>query len=132
MPLNPSDRNCWETCSSCRRCSNKGLHAKCSSCSGRHDPDGRFDSYDIDDKCRCREGIFQFRTSKGHFVQVKLNRNPFGGEVKFEGNTPEEQEWNRYVREQRERLDNENWDPVVYDDGTSTTDWYRKKKDKGS
>lgn len=120
---NPSDLPCWDTCLSCFRCENKGQYAQCNRCSGRHDPEGHRDPYHIDDRCRCREGILQYRLKNGHMIQRKFYSDPFAGKVVTDAESQDEQEWNRFVDEQREKLDDPNFDPIQFDDGSSTRDF---------
>lgn len=125
---NPSEKSCWDMCSSCFRCSDKGKYAKCNSCSGRHDPDMKRDPYYIDDRCRCTEGILQYRLQNGQMIVRKFHSSPFAGQVVTDAETEDEQEWTRYIQEQREKLNDPTWDPVQFDDGTSTFDWMRDNR----
>lgn len=125
---NPSTKNCWELCTSCFRCQNKGLHDKCKSCSGRHDPEVKKDPYHSRDACRCREGILCYRLQNGRFIQRKFESNPFKGQVMTDTESQDEREWSQYVNEMRERYDNEKWDGVLFDDGTSTYDWTKNSR----
>jgi hypothetical protein len=121
--INPSDLSCFDLCQSCFRCENKGTFAKCQHCSGRHDPELRRDPYDIDDICRCSEGILQYRTQRGIMIQRRFLSNPYGGKVKTDAVSTDEDDWNSYINEKREALGNEDWDPVRFTDGTSTHNW---------
>jgi len=49
--------------------------------------------------------------------------NPFQGKFKTDGETSDERDWNQYINENREKYDDEHWDPVRFGDGTSTYDW---------
>ncbi len=120
---NPSTLPCWSTCSSCFRCEDKGKYAKCNRCSGRHDTDAQRDPYDIDDRCRCKEGILQYRLQTGQMIQRRFYSDPFAGKVVTDSVDQDEIEWNQYVDEQRERMDDPNFDPIQFDDGTSTKDF---------
>lgn len=126
--MNPSDRSCWQMCTACMRCAWKGSMAKCNTCSGRHDPLQRRDPTDIDDYCRCREGILQFRLQTGKMIQRRYKSDPYGGKVRTDAETKDEQEWNQYIKESREKLDDERWDPVRLTDGTSTHDWMKRQR----
>lgn len=123
--MNPSERWCFRPCGACTRCARKGDFAKCSSCAGRHDPRGRWDPYDIDDKCRCTEGILQIRLQSGRMIQTKYKADPFAGKVVLEARNQDEEDWKSYLHDQREIYDDEDWDPVQFTDGTSTTNWMR-------
>lgn len=120
---NPSTLPCFSTCASCFRCENKGQYDKCNRCSGRHDPEGQRDPYHIDDRCRCSEGILQYRLKNGHMIMRHFHSDPFAGKVVTDAESQDEKEWNAYVDEQREKYNNPDWDPVTFDDGTSTRDF---------
>lgn len=126
---NPSDKHCWSMCSSCYRCSQKGCMSACASCSGRHDPNDR--RYpDPDDYCRCAEGILQYKTQNGKLIVKKFYQNPFGGTVKTESASQDETDWQAYLKASREKLDDPNWDPITFYDGTSVDKWF-KAHDEG-
>lgn len=118
--MNPSELNCFLSCASCTRCSEKGRYAKCQHCSGRHDPSLRKDPYDIDDVCRCNEGILQWRVNsgkeKGMLVQRRLKSDPFGGQVKTDAVSQDERDWNAYLKEKREIMNDPNWDPIIVEE----------------
>lgn len=126
--MNPSDRWCWRTCGSCYRCGDKGTRALCTSCSGRHDPQFRRDPYDIDDQCRCTEGILQIRVKSGRLIRRRFATNPFAGSVKVDQETKDERDWGTWIREKREQLDDPTFDPVTFADGSSTFDWMQKAR----
>lgn len=126
--INPTDRTCFIACVSCNRCAQKGSRALCSSCSGRFDPKLKRDPYDIDDRCRCREGVLQYRTKVGRLVVTKLPNNPFKQTMKFDSITQDEKEWEQYVDEERERLNDPGFDPVRFNNGQSTLDWTRRAR----
>lgn len=121
---NPSEKSCWVACVSCHRCADKGRWSSCASCSGRHDPQLRFYP-DPDDVCSCSQGILRWRTQKGKRIVVPFKDNPFAGKVQSERNTMDESDWQSYLKQGKERY-GENWDPVIFEDGTSTDAWFRK------
>jgi hypothetical protein len=112
---NPSHKYCWETCKACFRCANKGCKASCNSCSGRHDPFGHVDA-DIDDYCDCKNGVLRWRTQKGQLVVSRYKKDPFQGKVTMEKETQDQRDWDQYLRDMREKLDNPTWDPVSIED----------------
>ena len=120
--LDPTLKHCWQNCTSCGRCKNKGSRAACNSCSGRVDPEGKKVPC-VDDYCRCAEGILQWVTTEGKLLQVRLKSNPYAGTVKYEKQDEDEADWESYVHDMREKYDNPNWDPVQFTDGSSTLDW---------
>lgn len=126
--INPSHKDCFKICHSCWRCSDKGRYARCNSCSGRHDPALRLDPYDIDDRCRCPEGILQFRVKTGQLIKKNFVSNPFAGKVITDAETTDEKEWNQFIQERREQLGIPDWDPVRFDDGESTYDWTQRQR----
>lgn len=113
----PQDMPCWETCTSCNRCANKGLYAACDMCSGRCDPRLVQENRDIDDRCRCPESILQYRTKKGVLVKLPLQNNPFAGTVTTEPDNPDKRDWQRFLQEERERRDDPYYTPLFTDDG---------------
>ena len=124
---NPSEKNCFNPCSACHRCSDKGKWESCASCSGRRDPARRIYP-DPDDTCACKEGVLRWKTQKGQLIVTRYPGDPFGGKVQTEKATSDEEQYNQYVKEQRERLDDEHWDPVQFSDGSSTNAWMDKYK----
>lgn len=108
----PADLPCFKACTACYRCSDKGKYAKCSGCSGRHDPKLRRDPYDDRDQCRCSEGILQIRMKNGKLAQYKYPHNPFAGNIQSESRTKDEEEYDDYVNMMREKLDDPYYDPV--------------------
>lgn len=108
----PVDLPCFSACTACFRCEDKGKYSKCARCSGRHDPLLRRDPYDIDDRCRCSEGILQLRMQDGKLVQHKYPHNPFGGAIQQDVKTRDERDYDAHVRGMREKLNDPNYDPV--------------------
>lgn len=125
---NPSTLPCWSTCSSCFRCEDKGKYAQCNRCSGRHDTEGQRDPYDHDDRCRCKEGVLQYRLKNGQMIKRNFQSDPFKGKVMTDAQSADERDWESYVNEQRERLNDPDFDPIQFDDGTSTTDFTDKAR----
>lgn len=139
MPIsNASEMRCWKACPSCGRCENKGDQWRCpkaNTCSGRAGKSTRMaqpDPFDRDDRCRCAEGILQYRVQsgpkRGLMVIRRFQSSPYGGTVKTDAVSKDEQDWMAYLDEQRERLDDETWDPIQFADGTSTTDRARRAR----
>jgi hypothetical protein len=110
--INPTQRWCWSFCSSCNRCSDKGRYSQCGDCSGRYDPQLKIEP-DRDDFCDCRNGNLRWKTQTGKLIVTKFKSNPFKGEVKYVKKTQDEQDWDSYVADMREKLDNPNWDPIT-------------------
>lgn len=113
---NPSQLSCFQMCRSCFRCSDKGSMPACNSCSGRHDPELKREPHDQMDRCRCAEGIMQYRLQNGRLMVRKFMSDPFGGKVVTDAETQDERDWSAYITEQRERMDDPDWDPIVFDD----------------
>lgn len=124
---NPADMPCYKACASCSRCENKGRYAKCHACSGRNDPKLQRDPYDFRDRCRCSEGILQVVTKNGHFIQQKFPHNPYGGSINFDEKSQSERDWETFLAEEREKYGSD-YDPVQFEDGTSTTDHFNKAR----
>ena len=119
----PIDLSCFKTCTSCARCANKGSLPACNSCSGRPDRELRKEPRDYMDRCRCTEGILQYRLKSGKLVIRKFESNPFVSKVITDAETADERDWREFVTEQRERFNDPNFDPITLQDGTSTMDW---------
>lgn len=115
---NPQDLPCWRGCTSCGRCANKGMYISCQWCSGRCDPELKKPTRDIDDKCKCSDGIFQYRMKNGYLLVTVLPQDPFKGSITPPPDDPDERDWRRWLQEQREYLQDSNWNPIQYDDGT--------------
>lgn len=109
---NPSTKECWKFCSSCNRCQDKGRYSKCIGCSGRYDPNGSTDA-DPDDYCDCKNGILRWKTKNGKIVHVRFKTNPFKGQVKYEKKTEDERDWDSYVGDMREKMDDPNFNPIT-------------------
>ena len=127
---NPAELSCFRACKACARCEDKGRYARCNWCSGRHDPELRRDPYDEDDHCRCTEGILQWRTQEGRFIQIKYPHNPFAGKVELEPKSQDELDWEMYLEQQRERFNDPEYDPITID-GKSATDWANENRRPG-
>ena len=109
---NASHKPCWETCSACFRCKNKGRYTKCNQCSGRHDPSGHLGP-DLDDYCDCVNGILRWRDRQGRLIISKYKSNPFKAEIIVQKETEDERDWNAYLKDCREKMDNPTWDLIV-------------------
>lgn len=123
MPArNPSDKQCWAVCSACFQCQDKGKYSKCVSCSGRNDPDGRFYA-NPDVWCQCREGVMRRELPSGRVIIRQYHTNPFKAKFTSETETQDERDWNEYLKRGREIMDDPYWDPIQFNDGTSTQRW---------
>ena len=123
----PTELHCFKYCTSCGRCSNKDRYNCGEKCSGRLDKAGCRVPH-ADDYCRCAQGILQWVTQEGRLVQVRMQSDPFAAVVKYDNISQDEADWNSYLADTREKLDDPNWDPVQFDDGTSTDAWNRKHR----
>lgn len=112
--MNPIERSCWKTCPACLRCEDKGTKSQCAHCSGRRDPKLIKDPHDIDDKCRCTEGILQYRLQTGKLIKTNYPHDPFQGTVYSKETSQDERDWDAYLYKQRELLGDENWNPVQF------------------
>lgn len=124
---NPADKWCFNYCGSCGRCGDKGKFDACRNCSGRLDPQGMREEHQ-DDYCRCKEGILQWVTQKGRMVQVKFESNPFAGVVKHDRITDDEADWNRYLADAREALNDPDYDPIQFESGGSVNNYLEQLK----
>lgn len=109
---NPTNKSCWSYCFSCGRCSDKGKYDKCKGCSGRYDPTGMIDP-DQDDYCDCRNGVLRWKTKSGRIVMTRFKSNPFAGSVQIEQKTEDERDWDSYVGDMREKMNDPNWNPIT-------------------
>lgn len=110
----PVRLSCFKLCTACYRCADKGCMTKCNSCSGRPDPTKKKEPHDIDDRCRCKEGILQARHRNGSLIQLQYPRDPFAGKIEQREVSEDERDWEAYVNQQRERLDDPNFDPIQF------------------
>lgn len=108
----PVNKHCFRPCVSCFRCANKGMKIECDSCSGRPDPTGERIPH-TDDFCDCRNGVMRWMTKDGRLVVRRFMSNPFKGTVKTDAVTSDESDWNAYLYERREQIDNPEWDPII-------------------
>jgi len=113
---NPATKPCWAYCLSCSRCQDKGRYTKCNGCSGRYDPRGKID-VNNDDFCDCKNGILRWKTKNGKLLITKFNSNPFKGTVKYQKQSQDEADWDSYVNDMREKMDDPNFNPItIYED----------------
>jgi hypothetical protein len=113
---NPSTKACWVYCSSCSRCQDKGRYNKCNGCSGRYDPAGKIDVHN-EDFCDCRNGVLRWRTQEGKLLITRFKTNPFKGTVKYEKKSEDERDWDSYVADMQEKMDDPNFSPItIYED----------------
>lgn len=110
--INPTNRWCWSLCTSCNRCEDKGRYGHCKDCSGRYDPKLNIEP-DRDDFCDCRNGNLRWKTQKGRLIVTKFKSNPYKGEVKYEKKSEDERDWDSYVKDMREKMDDPTWNPIT-------------------
>lgn len=108
---NPTERDCWSYCFSCSRCQDKGRYTKCNKCSGRYDPTGIIEP-NQDDYCDCRNGVLRWRTKEGRILMTRFRSNPYGGTVQIEQKSEDERDWDSYVNDMREKMNDPNWNPI--------------------
>lgn len=120
-----SDRQCFRYCRACHRCEDKGRHPWCWSCTGRIDKLRQYDAYDTDDFCQCSQGVLRWRTKQGRLVIARYPSNPYKGSVQGSHRGQDERDWDQFMAESREKLNDPTWDPIQFSDGTSTWDWSR-------
>ena len=113
---NPQEKWCFRPCMSCMRCSQKNCMQKCNGCSGRIDPEGTREP-DPDDFCACTQGVLRWVTQEGQLIVSKFQNNPFSGSVNVKTMTEDERDWEAYLEDMREKLDDPNYDPIkVYEE----------------
>lgn len=118
-------RECWKPCRSCFKCEDQGKFAKCASCPGRADFYRRMYN-DPDSYCDCRNGILRHRTQAGRLIVRKFLSSPYGGSVRTDAVSEDEEQWNAYIQERREFLQNPTWDPIKMPDGSGASEWSDK------
>jgi hypothetical protein len=114
---NPADKSCFNPCMACFRCKDRytGTINKCTNCSGHVDVRGDIEPHN-EDWCNCQNGVLRWVSRKGTIIIKKYPKNPFEGDIKVHTETKDEMDWKRYLAEQREKLDDPDWDPVnLYD-----------------
>lgn len=124
---NPLDRTCFVGCASCHRCE-KRARSECplpNSCSGRPDREGMRDPHP-DDICRCKDGVMRWVTKSQRVIIRRFTSSPFAGAVKTDSLDQDDRDWNAFIAEKREALDDEHYDALQFHDGTSVTDWTKK------
>ena len=110
--INPSTKPCWSFCASCNRCGDKGRYTKCNSCSGRYDPLGKIDPDPVD-FCDCKNGILRWKTKEGRLIMTRFKTNPFKGQVKYEKKSEDERDWDAYVNDMREKMNDPNFNRIT-------------------
>lgn len=110
---NPALKQCWETCGACGRCDKKDTNAcpERGRCSGRFDPQGVID-YIQEDWCDCKNGVLRWKPKQGRTIVVRYTHNPFGGKVNMRQATQDESDWEAYLNDQREKLNDPHFNPV--------------------
>lgn len=58
----------------------------------------------------------------------QFQSSPYGGEVQTDAESQDERDWNSFISEKREQLDDPTYDPIQFEDGSSTTDWVNDQK----
>jgi hypothetical protein len=64
----------------------------------------------------------------GRLIRRRFATNPFKGKVTTEKITQDESEWNSWIKEKREQLDDPSFDPVTFANGQSTYDWMQRAR----
>ena len=50
-------------------------------------------------------------------IQVRFKSNPFKGQVKYEKKSEDERDWDSYVKDMQEKMDDSNFNPItVYEE----------------
>lgn len=109
---NPSEKDCWRYCVSCARCADKGRYSKCKGCSGRFDPRGVIETHP-DDFCDCANGTLRWRTQNGRLIITKFKTNPYMGKVTYSKKSEDERDWDSYVNDMREKMNDPDWNPIT-------------------
>ncbi len=109
---NPTEKPCWTFCPSCNRCQDKGRYTKCNGCSGRYDPLGKTDP-DPRDFCDCKNGNLRWVTQAGRFILTEFKTNPFKGTVKYDKKSEDERDWDSYVSDMRNKMDDPKFNPIT-------------------
>ena len=120
----PASKHCWKMCTSCYRCENKDRFNCGETCSGRLDMEGMRLPH-IDDYCRCKEGKLQFVTQEGQLIQIRYRNNPFEGKVTHDVVSQDEHDWNSYLADTRERLNDATYDPIQLTSGGSVEEYLK-------
>jgi len=109
---NPKDKHCFKLCTSCMRCSDKGIKVGCDNCSGRLDTYGQRIPHS-DDYCDCTRGVMRWVTKEGRLVVRRYMSDPFGAMVKTDTVSKDEEDWNAYLNEKREELNDPTFNPII-------------------
>jgi hypothetical protein len=108
---NPVDKHCFRQCTSCLRCSNKGMKTECDGCSGHPDLYGERHPHN-DHFCDCVNGVMRWVTKDGRTIVRRYMSNPYKGQVKTDAVSEDEQDWNAYLYERREHFNDPDFNPV--------------------
>jgi len=68
-----------------------------------------------DDVCACTEGVLRYRTERGQLIVRPYRSNPYNATVKQRVKTDDERDWDAYLQEYRERMDNPYISPISID-----------------
>jgi hypothetical protein len=67
-------------------------------------------------------------TKKDFLVIRRFESNPFKKNVQTDAKKEDERDWDAFISEKREAMDDELYDPIVFDDGSSTQQWNKKHR----
>lgn len=124
---NPVNKHCFVMCSSCFRCEKRGSSA-CPAkdkCSGVPDKEGIRVPHP-DHYCTCKEGVLRWVTKKDKLVIRRFESDPFKKNVQTDARTEDEKDWDAFITEKREAMNDEFWDPLVFNDGESVSEWAKR------
>jgi len=103
------------------------MKIECDSCSGHPDQGGQRIPHD-DHFCDCANGVMRWVTKDGRLIVRRYLSNPFKSEVRTDAVSQDERDWNEFLSHKREMLNNPEYDPISFSDGTSTTDHFNRDR----
>lgn len=124
---NPVTRPCFEMCSSCFRCDRR-RSSSCpdfENCSGVPDKEGMRVPH-RDHVCTCKEGVMRWVTKKDVLVIRRFESNPFNKTVTTDAKSEDERDWDAFISEKREAMNDEFYDPIRFNTGEGASDWAKK------
>lgn len=76
-----------------------------------------------DHYCECKEGVMRWVTKKGYLIIRRYESDPFKKNIVTDAKTQDDRDWDAYIQEKREALNDELYDPLSFNDGTSVKVW---------
>jgi hypothetical protein len=65
-------------------------------------------------------------TKKDYLVIRRFESNPFAATVTTDAKSEDERDWDAFITEKREAMNDELYDPITFTNGQGASEWARK------